>query len=357
MNEKVILKGYKDYLVENVGLTEGSASSYCSYLKRLFQVIEQNDSSMSLLSCSASYNVLDDRGKLQSFVYDLLTGAIDLEPDERKKKALKNGKSSIILFWDYLDDRSEINEEVPAGSITVLNDSKMSFADMQVSPFVSLEKKLFRKRLLSQFRTEPRQKVSGTEVCYPIKAVLGMLNKQQKDRITKRFNKQIDNTEIIVSPSGKTITVGKIEEFRYAPGKQCEVVSNGTVYKVYTRLANNEGFSPLICNEQKEISRDHKYPVSDAMKCLYNAGELQYLTELTKVIYSYDQTVRKPLIWGREGIGIKEARKVLINDNPQFNEYFLNQLLCEFEKIEEKVGGYEIMLNSENAKKGGSNRN
>ena len=355
MNEKDILDKYKQYLKEDVGLK--SFSTYCSNMSKVFQVIGKNDPCINILNITLLYALKPEkRGEVQSFVYDLLIDAIEKGSNINLKKQLRDGKSALVHFWDFLDAYvSEFDETVSKSDSRAVDEVYKALKDasskVHVS-FITLGKKEFRGRLMTQFRTEFRRKVSGTEVCYPIKTIRPMLNKRQKEKITRRFNKQIDDTEIIVSANGEIITVGAIEEMRYAPGVQCEVTGlNGVTYKVYSRREKTAEIVPLICDQQGEISRDHKYPIKQAMADLYHEGKLCYLKELTEAIYNYDKTTIGQLVDGDKGIA--DARKKLLADNPQFNEEFCDKLLCDLELIEERVGGYEIMHRSHNSEKNG----
>lgn len=381
ISEKELVGGFKKWMCEEAYVngkehfSQNTASSYCSYIRKAFQRVSEGYADvLDIATVSTVYcRFADERAVLCKYINDIIGNMLKEETDPKQLVLLRNARSAMMLYWVYLEEKAESfgMEEDNCRDSKISSDENSEKEGVKIDELISaselpsmsmtIDSSALVKRFLQQFKTENRRKFSDSNICYPIKLMLPMFGKRNKE-VTERFLQQISDMRVLISEKGVSVKFAEVKKMDILPDGEIIVTDRyDNMFPLYTRTTNPNVIVKFNCkNEQGvpnvgEITRDHIVPISDVMCSMDEKKEVPCLRRLTSAIYAEPKSEIKKIIQGAGGIA--EARNRLLKKYPEFStEQFIDELLKELEEIEKRISGYEIMQGKYNRMKGGRNR-
>ncbi len=358
--EDNILKKYEKWLNEYSLLTEGSAKSYCTYIKNAFKTFSNKNEDISLEAVTKEY---EKNTQIQDLLNRILNYIINNKSESNEKKNLRKARSSLFKYWDFLE---ELNETKSSPTDNKDNKSIMLAINSVLQEYTSksdseyYEKNVLSDKFKGRYRTDNRVS-EGLAVYCPNKLILPLLNSDGKKKIKQLIDDQIKDFKLIKNEKGEQVSFKEIEGIIMNSKGEVEIILHKGQQKftLYTRTAEDSfrKFNCLIKNQPslRTITRDHVKPISEALNQLYEEEKLPCLEKLTNAIKAASEDDKEIILKSKKGI--TEARERLCqNNNWLRDDGYLKDLVEELGLVEEEIGGYEIMESSENSSKGGINR-
>ena len=295
MDEKKILKEYREYLESDPGIATNSIDSYCKgiekvnneFVKKYYKKFYDGN----LLAWFACLNK-NDRVKL----VDLILQKLDIELYQNKinkinNKTMSNLRSYISKFRDYIYTTSFKGKEILVTGIKIPNEY-----------YLNTLKDNFRLRLNTQDRIYNKERIY-----FPTEIFASKFKSKKEYQIAQ--NKLIENVKFILSKDGKMVKKLKsIRGIKLNGHNAFIITTKGNLERIYTKIYENgefKGIEPLkvgkednIGKELSDLSLDHV----SSVKTILNKNFEKY-HQLKKLSYYYFEN-KKEFKNKYENIGI-----------------------------------------------------
>ncbi|APG65132.1 hypothetical protein LPB136_07110 [Tenacibaculum todarodis] len=274
-NEFLLKNEYKNWLIENTQITEGSAISYLSYVSGVNKLIsfskEKKEEQLNLFTTlntefeKKNYKAINE---ILSFVIDELSIKNVEVIFGRPKKTLQNYKSALYRYLEFLieylpDSEDDIESGVKTSEEQVENmqifTTKGKVLSSGIVDRVYLKKDLV-KTFLSRIKTQDR---TYENIFFPIRFITRIFRlKKEHKAFNKWLNDLLCSINIFVKDS--EISFKDVTKLCII-NNEVYITYNGVSKLAYTKLSDNKTIEPFDVPALRKIAIDHDRSLFNVM--------------------------------------------------------------------------------------------